>query len=336
MALSATVLGCAGPTLPAAEAAFFRDADPWGFILFARNVESPDQLRRLTGDLRAAVGRDALIFVDQEGGRVQRLRAPHWREYLPPFDQVAATAGPGMERGIFLRYQLIALELRATGIDANCAPSADLATPQTHAFLRNRCFFDEAETVIRAARAAADGLFAGGVLPVVKHMPGHGRATLDSHHDLPRVTAPLDVLEESDFKCFRALVDLPMAMTAHLVFTALDPERPATVSPEVIGYIRHRIGFGGLLISDDLSMQALAGTLDDRAARAVAAGCDIALHCNGQRAEMAAVVAGAGALCGAALRRADAAFARRPAATAGDTEALAAELAALLGTGAHV
>lgn len=336
MAVSATVLGCAGPTLAAAEAAFFRDAEPWGFILFARNVESPEQLRRLTGDLRAAVGRDAPIFVDQEGGRVQRLRAPHWREYLPPLDQVAATAGPGMERGIFLRYQLIALELRAIGIDANCAPSADLATPQTHAFLRNRCFSDHAETVIRAARAAADGLFAGGVLPVVKHMPGHGRATLDSHHDLPRVTAPLDVLEASDFICFRALVDLPMAMTAHLVFTALDPERPATVSPEVIGYIRDRIGFGGLLISDDLSMQALAGTLDDRAARAVAAGCDIALHCNGARAEMAAVVAGAGALCGAALRRAHAALARRPAATAGDTEALAAELAALLGTGAHV
>lgn len=336
MELSATVLGCAGPRLSVDEAAFFRDAAPWGFILFARNVETPDQLRRLTGELRATVGRDAPILVDQEGGRVQRLRAPHWREYLPPLDQVTRTAGPEMERGIHLRYRLIAEELRAVGIDVDCAPSADIALPETHPFLRNRCFGEDADTVIRAARAAAEGLMAGGVLPVMKHMPGHGRATLDSHHELPRATAPLDLLEASDFKVFRALSDLPMAMTAHIVFDALDPDRPATASPAAIGYIRDRIGFGGLLLSDDLSMQALSGTLGERAARAVAAGCDIALHCNGKREEMEPVVAAAGALAGAALTRADAALARRPAASAIDSVALAAELEALLGTSAHV
>ncbi len=336
MALSATVLGCAGPSLSADEAAFFRDADPWGFILFARNVENPGQLCRLTSDLRDSVGRDAPILVDQEGGRVQRLRAPHWRDYLPPLDQVAATRGNAMERGIFLRYQLIAEELRAVGIDTDCAPSADLATPQTHAFLRNRCFSEDAETVIRAARAAADGLMAGGVLPVVKHMPGHGRATMDSHLELPRVTAPLEELEANDFRCFRALSDLPMAMTAHIVFDALDADRPATASSQVIGYIRDKIGFGGLLLSDDLSMQALSGTLGERAARAVVAGCDIALHCNGKREEMDLVVAAAGRLTGEAARRAEAALACRPAATAIDTMAVAAELEALLGTSVHV
>lgn len=336
MALSATVLGCSGPQLTADEAAFYRDADPWGFILFARNVGTPDQLRRLTGDLRAAVGRDAPVLVDQEGGRVQRLRAPHWREYLPPLDQVAQTAGPEMERGIALRYRLIAEELRAVGIDVDCAPSADIALADTHPFLRNRCFGEDAETVIRAARACAEGLMAGGVLPVMKHMPGHGRATLDSHHELPRATAPIDVLEASDFKAFRALSDLPMAMTAHIVFEALDPERPATASPVVIRYIREKIGFGGLILTDDLSMQALTGSLGVRAARAVQAGCDIALHCNGKREEMEPVVAAAGTLSGAALARAEAALARRPAATAIDSQALVAELEALLGTSAHV
>lgn len=334
MALSATVLGCLGPQLAADEAAFFRDANPWGFILFARNVETPDQLRRLTGDLRASVGRDAPVLVDQEGGRVQRLRAPHWREYLPPLDQVARTAGPGMERGIRLRYQLIAEELRSVGIDVDCAPSVDVATTDTHPFLCNRCFADDADTVIRAARASAEGLMAGGVLPVMKHMPGHGRATLDSHHEPPRVTVPLDVLEASDFKAFKALSDLPMAMTGHITFDALDPDRPATSSPIVIRYIRDKIGFGGLILTDDLSMQALSGTLGERAARAIAAGCDIALHCNGKREEAKPVVAAAGTLSGTALTRAETALARRTAATAIDSMVLAAELEALLGTGA--
>ncbi len=335
MTLSATVLGCGGADLSADEAAFFRDAAPWGFILFARNVDTPDQLRRLTGDLRDAVGRDAPILIDQEGGRVQRLRAPHWREYLPPLDQVAMT-GAAMERGIYLRYRLIAEELRDAGIDVDCAPSADLATPGTHPFLRNRCFSDDPDTVIRAARAAAEGLADGGVLPVVKHMPGHGRATLDSHHELPRVSAPLEELEATDFRCFAGLADLPMAMTAHIVFDALDQDAPATASPAAIAYIRDRIGFTGLLLSDDLSMQALSGTLAERAGRAIAAGCDIALHCNGKMDEMEGVVTAAGPLSGPAKIRAGATLASRRAPSAIDSRALAAELGALLETSAHV
>ncbi len=328
--VSATILGCEGPTLSRDEAAFFREADPWGFILFARNVETPGQLARLTADLRASVGRDAPVLVDQEGGRVQRLRAPHWREWLPPLDQVSATAPDRMERALWLRYRLIAAELRAVGIDADCAPSADIAGKDTHPFLRNRCFGVDAETVTRAARAAADGLLAGGVLPVVKHIPGHGRAVVDSHLHLPRVSASLEDLLATDFAPFAALADLPMAMSAHIVFDAVDPDHPATSSRDVIALIRGRIGFGGLLVSDDLSMEALSGTIGDRAGAAIAAGCDIALHCNGKRAEMEAVVAAAGRLSPAGAARAAAALARRSAPEAIDTALLEAEFEALL------
>lgn len=334
-AASATILGCEGPVLSSEEAAFFREADPWGFILFARNVETPAQLRRLTADLRASVGRDAPVLVDQEGGRVQRLRAPHWREWLPPLDQVAATGAAGMARALWLRYRLIADELGAVGIDADCAPSADIAGPDTHPFLRNRCLGEDAATVAKAARAAADGLLAGGVLPVVKHVPGHGRAVVDSHLHLPRVSAPLEVLMATDFSAFAALADLPMAMSAHIVFDALDPDRPATASAAVIGAIRDRIGFGGLLLSDDLSMQALSGTIGERAGAAIAAGCDIALHCNGKRAEMEAVAAAAGGLGPAASARAEAALARRSVPDSIDTAHLEAELEALLKGRAH-
>lgn len=326
---SATVLGCSGPALTPDEAAFFRACDPFGFILFARNVETPAQLSRLTGDLRAAVGRDAPVLVDQEGGRVQRLRAPYWREWLPPFDEVAGLPVPLRARGTWLRYRLIAEELRAVGIDADCAPTADVAGPDTHPFLRNRCFGDDPATVAAAARAAADGLLAGGVLPVMKHLPGHGRAKVDSHLHLPRVTSDAETLDATDFAPFRALADLPMAMTAHIVFDAFDPVRPATLSPSMVSEIRNRIGFGGLLLSDDLSMEALAGSLGDRAALAVAAGCDIALHCNGKRAEMESVAAAAGQLGPEASARAEAALARRSRAVPIDTARLEAEFEAL-------
>ncbi|MEZ5779450.1 MAG: beta-N-acetylhexosaminidase [Paracoccaceae bacterium] len=329
MTLSAVVLGCEGAALSPDEAAFFREADPWGFILFARNVGAPDQLRRLTDDLRAAVGRDAAVLVDQEGGRVQRLRAPHWREFLPPLDHVAQ-AGTGAERSLWLRYRLIAAELRAVGIDADCAPVADLAGPKTHPFLRNRCFGETPDVVIPAARACAEGLLAGGVLPVMKHLPGHGRTVVDSHLDLPRADAPLDELDATDFAPFRALADLPMAMTAHIVVDAVDPSRPATASPNVIGLIRERIGFDGLLLTDDLSMEALDGTIGERAGKAIAAGCDIALHCNGKRHEMEAVVAAAGRPTAQAAKRAEAALARRTVPDAIDTSLLEAELEALL------
>lgn len=325
----AAILGCLGPVLRPDEAAFYRDYDPFGFILFARNVDAPDQLRRLTGDLRAAVGRDAPVFVDQEGGRVQRLRGPIWREWLPPLDLVQA-AGPQAATALALCYRLIAAELRAVGIDGNCAPCADVITPATHPFLRNRCYGDDPLRVAEIARAVAEAHLAAGVLPVVKHIPGHGRSAVDTHHDLPTVTADRETLAARDFAPFRALADLPLAMTAHLVFTALDAANPATQSAEVIRVIREDIGFAGLLMTDDLNMQALSGSLGQRAARSIAAGCDIALHCNGEMAEMQAVAAGAGDMTQAAQTRAAAALQRRLAAPLLDTARWQADLDALL------
>jgi beta-N-acetylhexosaminidase len=326
MAPGAAIFGCEGPVLGPDEAAFFREADPWGFILFARNVETPEQLRRLTGDLRVAVGREAPVLVDQEGGRVQRLRAPHWREWLPPLDQMARGGVPAMR----LQARIMAAELAEVGIDCDCAPVLDIAGERTHPFLKNRCYGTDLATVVAAGRAVAAGLMAGGVLPVMKHMPGHGRARSDTHHDLPTVTAPLEELRQSDFAAFRALKDLPMAMTAHIVFAALDPERPATQSPAVIRMIREEIGFGGLLISDDLNMEALAGALGERAGAAVGAGCDLALQCNGKRAEMEAVATAVGRMTPAAAARAEAALTRRSAPEAVDMAALEAEFEAVM------
>lgn len=320
MAPNATILGgIAGTGLTAAERDFFRAADPWGFILFGRNVESPDQVRRLTGDLRDAVGRDAVITVDQEGGRVQRLRGPHWTDWPAPLDQAAA--GP---RAMWLRYRLIGRELRAVGIDSNCAPTLDVAQAETHPFLRDRCLGTDPETVATLGRAAADGMLAAGVLPVMKHLPGHGRAVADSHHALPIVAAAPDALEAMDFAPFRALNDLPMGMTAHIRFTALD-DRPATASPVMVRLIRDRIGFDGLLMTDDITMNALSGTAAERAAAAIAAGCDLVLHCNGTITSMEPVVAAAGALSPDVQRRADAALAQRRAPQDHDPAALMAE-----------
>lgn len=329
----AAILGCLGPELLPDEAAFFRACDPFGFILFARNIHSPDQTRRLTADLRAAVGRDAPVFVDQEGGRVQRLRSPHWREWSPPLDLVQA-AGAQAVAAMALRYRLIAAELRAVGIDGNCAPCADVITPATHPFLRNRCYGDDPEQVGLIARAVAEAHLATGVLPVVKHMPGHGRSAVDTHHDLPRVDAARATLAATDFAPFHALADLPLAMTAHLVFTAYD-DLPATQSPEMIRVIREEIGFSGLLVTDDLNMQALSGTLSERTARSIAAGCDIALHCNGVLAEMQAVATAAGDMTPAVRTRAAAALARRLPAPDLDVAQWNADLQAMLPGGAH-
>ncbi|MFN6952520.1 MAG: glycoside hydrolase family 3 N-terminal domain-containing protein, partial [Albidovulum sp.] len=228
------------------------------------------------------------------------------------------------------------MELRELGIDANCAPVADIAGPQTHPFLRNRCLGSDPEGVSVCARACAEGLMVGGVLPVVKHLPGHGRAVLDSHLHLPRVATDAATLDATDFAAFRALADLPMAMTAHVVFEAFDPDAPATLSPVMIGLIRDRIGYGGLLLSDDLSMAALSGALGMRAGKAIAAGCDVVLHCNGRRDEMEAVVAAAGRLTVAAAARAGAALARRGRPDAADPARLEAEFEALGGIAAHV
>ncbi len=324
----AAIFGCAGPVLTPDERAFYRDFQPFGFILFARNVEDPAQLRRLTADLRDAVGRNAPILVDQEGGRVQRLRGPHWTEWTPPLDFVRA-AGANAARAMYLRYRLLARELRSVGIDANCAPIGDLITPNTHPFLKNRCYGADPAVVSAIGLVVAQAHLAEGVLPVVKHMPGHGRSEVDTHHDLPTVHATPAELAQQDFAPFRALNHLPMAMTAHLVFAAYD-SKPATQSPAMIKVIRDDIGFHGLLMTDDLNMQALQGTLAERAALSLAAGCDLALHCKGDLAEMQAVAGASGDMPPATRRRAEAALAARSLPEAIDTAQLQDELSAMM------
>ncbi len=319
----AAILGCAGLELTADEKALFREVRPFGFILFARNIKSADQVRALCDALRAAAGFDAPVFIDQEGGRVQRLRAPLAKEFRPPLEDVAL--GP---RAFWLRARLIAHELRSMGIDGNCIPTLDVARDETHPILRNRCYGTDVETVVRHGRAVADGLFAGGVLPVMKHIPGHGLGTLDSHKDLPRVGAPRDVLDHTDFAAFRALNDLPLGMTAHLVFEEIDPQ-PATVSEVMVRIIRDEIGFGGLLMTDDISMEALSGTVRERGAAALAAGCDLVLHCNGDFDEMVSIWQRCGEMTPAAQTRAEAALAARRAPDDVDIAALEAEFDAL-------
>ncbi|WBU57434.1 glycoside hydrolase family 3 N-terminal domain-containing protein [Paracoccus sediminicola] len=315
---TAAIFGLLGTELSKAERDFFRSADPWGFILFARNVEHPDQLRRLTGDLREAVGREAIITIDQEGGRVQRMRAPHWAEWAPPLDD--AGRGPQAMR---LRYRLIGQELRAIGIDSNCAPTLDIASDETHPFLQNRCLGRDVASVVANGRAVADGLLEAGVVPIMKHMPGHGRAVADSHKETPLVSAPLDELNQTDFATFRALNDLPMGMSAHIRFSDLD-DAPATASARMIGVIRDEIGFDGLLMTDDISMNGLSGSIGQRSAAAIAAGCDLVLHCHGHMSEMEEVVAEAGEMTPDAIRRGDAALsARRAPDTAPAAELLA-------------
>ena len=328
--LSATILGCEGQRLSPPEARFFAQAQPWGFILFARNIQDPAQLSALTSDLREAVGRDAPILIDQEGGRVQRMRAPHWRQWHPALEQMAQAGPARAARSMYLRSRLIAHELRAVGIDVNCMPLADVARDTTHPVLRNRLYGSDRETVVGAGRAVAQGLLAGGVLPVLKHLPGYGLGAVDSHLTLPRVAAPLAELNAVDFAAFTPLADLPLGMTAHIVYEAIDGDLPATFSPGLIGLIRDQIGFGGALMTDDLSMGALPGPLGQRAARARAAGCDLILHCNGARAEMEAVLADAGTLDGLSLARTDRALAARRQPEPLDIAAAEAELAGLV------
>jgi len=308
----ALILGCAGPILSPEEAAFFRDVQPWGFILFKRNVETPEQVRALTAALRETVGRaDAPVLIDQEGGRVQRMTRPHWQAYPSGrayFRAGGPVGGPALAG---LGARLMAYDLAQVGINVDCAPVLDVPVPGAHDVIGDRAYGTEPGVVAAFGRAVAEGLMAGGVLPVMKHVPGHGRAGADSHHALPVVEASLAELEAHDFQPFRALADLPMAMSAHVVFRALDPDNPATTSATVIREIvRGRIGFDGLLMTDDLSMNALSGSFRDRTAAAFRAGCDVGLHCNGVRAEMEEVVAAAPALAGESLRRAEAALAR--------------------------
>ena len=326
-ATGAVIFGCEGTALSPREKDFFREINPFGFILFARNIEGADQIRALCDELRACVGHEAPILIDQEGGRVQRLRPPLARDWAPPLEFVAK-AGAGAERAMYLRYRIMAAELRAYGIDANCAPLVDVAEEGTHPFLKDRCYGVEAEAVARLGRAVANGLMEGGVYPVLKHIPGHGRARADSHLDLPRVDAPREALAR-DFAPFKALNDLAMGMTAHLVYEAID-DQPATISPKMMGLIREEIGFQGLVMTDDISMQALSGTVAQRSRASIAAGCDVILHCNGDFDEMVAVADAAGSLQGVARARAERTLASRPAPMPVDIPALSAELEALL------
>lgn len=325
----ALITDATGLRLSRDEKALFADVNPFGFIIFARNIESPDQLRALCDDFREAVGREALITVDQEGGRVQRLRKPHWREWPDALEFVRA-AGENAVQAMYLRGRLIAHELHSVGIDSNCAPNLDVLCDDTHPFLLSRCYGDDPVQVTALARAMSDGMMAGGVVPIMKHMPGHGRAAGDTHFDLPRVNASRAALEASDFAPFKALRDLPMAMTAHVIFDALDTS-PATLSPTVIQMIRKDIGFDGLIVTDDISMKALSGPPQLDAAAALAAGCDVVLHCNATLEERAGVARAAGEMSVASQTRAMGALeARRPPDEV-DISALEAQLAALLG-----
>ena len=323
----AYILGCAGEVLSPREIAFFREADPWGFILFDRNVRDRVQLSALTRSMRESVGREAPILIDQEGGRVQRMWAPEWTEFLPALDQSDRASDP--VRAMYLRSRLIAHELYEVGIDVNCAPLGDTAGQGTHPRLLNRCYGRTPEEVAARARAVVDGQRDGGVLSILKHIPGHGSSTKDTHVDLPVVPKTAEELHAHDFAPFKALNDVPMGMTAHIIFSAYDETAPATTSPIMHRVIREEIGFDGLLMTDDLSMEALAGDVHQRCSDALSAGCDLILHCNGEMAEME-VVASFGAMTDAAEARAARALAQRQTPVDIDISALRAELAATM------
>lgn len=333
MTARAFIIGLSGPALTPEERAFVRDTDPWGLIIFKRNVNDPSQLRRLVASFREAVGRAAPVLVDQEGGRVQRLGPPHWPAYPPGAaygrlcdrDEAAGLAAAQ------LGARLIAAELAAVGIDVDTLPLADVPVAGADEVIGDRAYGTTADKVAAIARSIVAGLREGGVLPVLKHMPGHGRAAADSHVTLPVVHADRATLEASDFAAFRPLAGLPLAMTAHVVYAAIDPAAPATTSATIVGdVIRDWIGFRGLLMSDDVSMGALSGTIAERSGAALAAGCDVVLHCNGQMPEMREVAAVAPRLGGEAARRAEMALAARPQPAAFDAAAARAEFSAMM------
>jgi len=309
----AMILGCSGLVVSPEEARFYAGEQPWGFILFARNVSEPEQIRDLVAALRNSVGRpQAPIFIDQEGGRVQRLRPP----LAPNYPAGAALGalyrqdGDAGLRAAWLMARLHAFDLARFGITADCLPVLDVPVAGASEVIGSRAYGQDPAGVAALGRAAADGLLAGGLLPVMKHIPGHGRATADTHFELPTVEAPLAELRAHDFAPFKALAALPAAMTAHVVYRDVDPDHPATTSKKVVGEIvRGEIGFDGLLISDDTSMKALSGDFPTKARAILSAGCDLVLHCNGVMAEMSGIAAGTGVLSGASLRRAERALA---------------------------
>ena len=307
------ICGIEGVILNPDERTFLAEHQPYGVILFARNIDDPRQLSALCADIKSLLTHPfASILIDQEGGRVARMKPPHWRAY-PPASRFADMAEnmEKAERAVYLNALLIASELRSVGITTDCAPLADVLAPECHDVIGDRAFGEEPHQVAQLARAQAKGLTDGGILPVLKHIPGHGRAKVDSHEALPVVSASLAQLEASDFIPFRELSDLPLAMTAHIIYEALDAEKPATTSPTVIRFIRRQLGFEGLLMSDDLSMKALSGSMIERAADTLIAGCDLVLHCNGKMDEMKQVATACGPLVGDALERAERAHARK-------------------------
>lgn len=324
MAACAFITGLSGLTISANERAFLKEARPWGLIIFKRNVNSPEQVTELTSSFRDAVGWAAPVLVDQEGGRVQRLGPPHWPAY-PPGARYGALFDREEALGLSaarLAGHLIAAELRVLGIDVDCLPLADVLIAGADPVIGDRAYGSEPGKVAAIAGAIAQGLLAGGVLPVVKHLPGHGRATADSHRKLPVVDTDRTTLEATDFVAFRPLAGLPLGMTAHVVFSAIDPVAPATTSVTMVHeVIRGFIGFRGLLMSDDVSMKALSGTIAERSRAAIAAGCDVVLHCNGNLNEMTAVAGQAPALTGEAAKRAEAALAQRKAPEEFDVDA---------------
>ena len=330
----AFITGISGPALTAEEREFVRDFRPWGFILFKRNAENPAQVIRLVDELRETVGdSDAPVLIDQEGGRVQRLRPPNWPLY-PSGAALGALYDLDHQLGLSaarLSARLIAADLSDLRVTVDCLPLADVPIAGADDVIGDRAYGNEPDKVAAIARAVTEGLQQGGVLPVLKHIPGHGRATADSHLSLPRVENSRTELERTDFAAFRPLADLPMAMTAHVVFSALDPAQPATTSATIIReVIRGVIGFQGLLMSDDVSMNALAGSLAERTRAIVGAGCDMVLYCNGKFDEMREVARETPELSGMALQRAQQALASRKAPLPFDRVGARAELDALM------
>ena len=331
--MRAFVSGCAGCVMSRDEVSFFREAEPWGLILFARNCESPDQVRELARQFRECVDRaNAPVFIDQEGGRVQRLGPPTWRKYpaARAYGEVYRRDPAHALKLVHEGARLMADDLHDVGVTVNCLPVADVPQPGAHDIIGDRAYSSDVQEISELARAAAEGSIAGGVLPVVKHIPGHGRASVDSHVGLPVVTTDAETLSAVDFAAFASLKDLPIAMTAHVIYTAFDEDRPATLSSIVIkDVIRDEIGFSGLLLTDDLSMGALSGTLAERTDAAFKAGCDIALHCNGQMAEMEAVAEATPLLEGESLVRSESALGRYAPPEKWETAELVEELAIL-------
>jgi beta-N-acetylhexosaminidase len=324
MAARAFITGLAGLSISTSERAFLREAQPWGLIIFKRNVSIASQVAELTQTFRDIVGWEAPVLVDQEGGRVQRLGPPNWPAY-PPGVLYGELYDRGPLAGIAaarLAGHLIAADLRPLGIDVDCLPVADVPVVSGDAVIGDRAYGSEPGKVAAIAKAIAEGLQAGGVLPVLKHLPGHGRASADSHHKLPVVDTDRATLEATDFAAFRPLAGLPLGMTAHVVFSAIDPVAPATTSVTMVRQvIRGFIGFQGVLMSDDISMNALSGTIAERSRAALAAGCDVVLHCNGDMREMTAVASETPELSGDAAKRADGALTARTAPEEFDTEA---------------